>query len=276
MPDKKGFLSKLKGDGKKAGRNAGDMPSMSDFEDDPIDLESGTIKIDDAPPEHRFSTSEILKQEEVYAENALIKGQAEQIYILDLKPIFTAMGTSPGEKSALSLVRFCETLLSRAIGSKGTYNNLQDEQFLFQLVKIEMDGLLMASRIVNELGVNFLRGGFNAEELVSEVLGVVVAENALDENGRIIASKALASPRLERQESDDPDDDGPIWVPIGDVNEEEDVPEWSVAETTDRPAGQRVKRGPDRRRQKRRIAGPDRRENPKGCRESDDPNVSVW
>jgi hypothetical protein len=275
MADKKGLLGKLKGDGKKAGRKPGDMPSMSDFEDDSIDLETGTIKVDDAPPEHQISTSEILQEVEVTADKALIKGQAGQIYILDLNPIFNAMGTKPGEKSAQSLVRFCETLLARAIGSKGTYNNDHDEKFLFQLVKIEMDGLLMASRIVNELGVNFLRGGFNAQELVSDVLSVVDAENALDENGRIIVSKALAAPRLERQESDNPDDDGPMWVPIGEVKEEED-PEWSVAETTDRPAGQRVKRGPDRRRQKRPIAGPDRRERPYGRRGTDDPNVSVW
>ncbi len=276
MAEKKGLLGKLKSDGKKAARKPGDMPSMSDFEDDSVDLETGTIKVDDAPPEHQISTSEILQEVEVTADKALIKGQAGQIYILDLMPIFNAMGTKAGEKSAQSLVRFCETLLARATGSKGTYNNDNNEKFLFQLVKIEMDGLLMASRIVNELGVNFLRGGFNAEELVSDVLSVVDAENPLDENGRIIVSKALAAPRLERQESDDPDEDGPMWVPIGEVKEEQEEPEWSVAETMDRPASQRVKRGPDRRRQKKPIAGRDRRENPKGRRETDYPNVSVW
>lgn len=208
MAEKKGLLGKLKSDGKKAARNPGAMPSMSDFEDDSIDLETGTIKVDDAPPEHQISTNEILQEVEVTADKALIKGQAGQIYILDLIPIFNAMGTKAGEKSAQSLVRFCETLLARAIGSKGTHNNDNNEKFLFQLVKIEMDGLLLASRIVNELGVNFLRGGFNAEELVCDVLSVVDAENALDENGRIIVSKALAAPRLERQESDDPGDDG--------------------------------------------------------------------
>ncbi|MEK9678816.1 MAG: hypothetical protein VW169_10550 [Rhodospirillaceae bacterium] len=65
-------------------------------------------------------------------------------------------------------------------------------------------------------------------------------------------------------------------MPIGEVKEEEEEPEWSVAETTDGPASQRVKRGPDRRRQKKPIAGRDRRENPKGRRETDDLNVSVW
>jgi hypothetical protein len=276
MAEKKGLLGKLKSDGKKAARKPGDMPSMSDFEDDSIDLETGTIKVDDAPPEHQISTNEILQEVEVTAEKALIKGQAGQIYILDLIPIFNAMGTKAGEKSAQSLVRFCETLLARATGSKGTYNNDNNEKFLFQLVRIEMGGLLMASRIVHELGVNFLHGGFNAEELVSDVLSVVDAENPLDENGRIIVSKALAAPQLERQESDDPDDDGPMWVPIGEVKGEEEEPEWSVAETTDWPASQRVKRGPDRRRQKKPIAGRDRRENPKGRRENDYPNVFVW
>jgi len=108
-----------------------------------------------------------------------------------LNPIFKAIGTTAGEKPARSLVRFCETLLSRTIGHDGTYTCQDDQIFFFQLKKSDGDGLRMVSKIVNELGVQFLRGGFNAEELISEVLGVVDAADAMGEDGRIDPDNSL-------------------------------------------------------------------------------------
>lgn len=249
---------------------------MSDFGDG-IDLESGTISIDMSAPEEQISTQDILSSTEATAETSLIAGNTGKIYILDLRPVFKAMGATAGDKRASSLVRFCETLLSRALGSLGTYNNHDDEQFLFQLKKSDGDGLTMASRIVNELGVNFLRDGFNAEELASEVLGVVDAANALDSNGRIIAHKALAATRLQATDSEDPEDDGPVWLPMSSEEEEEEaLPEWQEVGVDERTAAERVKRGADRRARKLPIAGPDRREQNHGRRETDDPNVTVW
>tara|TARA_Y100000294_G_scaffold56012_1_gene53009 strand:+ start:1345 stop:1761 length:417 start_codon:yes stop_codon:yes gene_type:complete len=118
----------------KVKRASDGLPDIGDF-DDGVDLESGTITIDTSEPEETVSTSEILQETEADADSALIKGQAGKVFILDLKPIFKAIGASAGEKRAMSLVRFCETLLSRTIGHDGTYTCQDDELFFFQLKK---------------------------------------------------------------------------------------------------------------------------------------------
>ena len=183
---------------KKRNRDADGLSGAVELSDE-IDLESGTITVDTSAPETTVSTSEILQEKDAGAGDALIKGQAGKVYILDLKPIFKAIGTTTGEKPARSLVRFCETLLSRTIGHDGTYTCQDDEIFFFQLKKSDGDGLRMASKIVNELGVQFLRGGFNAEELISEVLGVVDAADAMGEDGRIDPDKSLQALSREQE-----------------------------------------------------------------------------
>ena len=252
---------------------SGGLPGTVEISDG-IDLESGTITIDTSAPEKTVSTSEILQEIDAGADDTLIKGQAGKVYILDLKPIFKAIGTSTGEKPARSLVRFCETLLSRTIGHGGTYTCQDDEIFFFQLKKPDGDGLRMASKIVNELGVQFLRDGFNAEELVSEVLGVIDAADAFGDDGRIDPDKSLAA--LTREQERDLELNR-IWAPSGETEEvEEAMPEWHEGVKDERPAGQRVKRSNQRRRKKWPIAGPDRRRKTKGRRDTDKSNASVW
>ena len=54
-------------------------------------------------------------------------------------------------------------------------------------------------------------------------------------------------------------------------------PEWIAVKTTDRPAGMRVKRGPERRGKfPNPIAGPDRRIIAHGRRQCDDPKIQAW
>ena len=260
--------------GKKRDRDADGLSGAIEISDD-IDLDSGTITVDTSDPEETVSTSEILQEKDAGAGDALIKGQAGKVYILDLKPIFKAIGTTTGEKPARSLVRFCETLLSRTIGHDGTYTCQDDEIFFFQLKKSDGDGLRMASKIVNELGVQFLRGGFNAEELVSEVLGVVDAADAMGADGMIDPDKSLQA--LSRDQERDLELNR-IWAPTGEVEEiAEATQEWSDGVKDARPAGKRVKRTDNRRKKKRRpIAGPDRRRKTRGRRDTDKSNASVW
>lgn len=191
-----------------------------------------------------------------------------------MNPIFKAIGTTAGEKPARSLVRFCETLLSRTIGHDGTYTCQDDQIFFFQLKKSDGDGLRMVSKIVNELGVQFLRGGFNAEELISEVLGVVDAADAMGEDGRIDPDNSLQA--LSRDQERDLELNR-VWAPTGEVEEViEAAPKWSEGVKDARPAGQRVKRTNQRRMKKRPIAGPDRRRKTRGRRDTDKSNASVW
>ena len=258
---------------KKRNRDADGLSGAVELSDE-IDLESGTITVDTSAPETTVSTSEILQEKDAGAGDALIKGQAGKVYILDLKPIFKAIGTTTGEKPARSLVRFCETLLSRTIGHDGTYTCQDDEIFFFQLKKSDGEGLRMASKIVNELGVQFLRGGFKAEELISEVLGVVDAADAMGEDGRIDPDKSLQA--LSREQERDLELNR-IWAPTGEVEEvAEATQEWHEGVKDLRPAGKRVKRDTQRRKKKRPIAGPDRRRKTRGRRDTDKSNASVW
>jgi hypothetical protein len=285
-----GFLDRIKKT--VAGDGNGGMNGV--VEDDGIDLETGTIKVDDSPPEVVISTAEVLR-ESTESESDVVRGNEGKVFVIDLGPFFEVMGTDPASKLARSLITFGENLLARIIGRSGTYTLHGDTAFLFRLTVDDVAGWKMASKIVNELGVQFLRDGFKPEEILPEVLAMVDEKDAYDADGNINVEKALEAriPYMEikivkdetgaewfYEEGFDPEKKkvDPEWQHDPNVDPDAEYnPEWDVDAEAIRSATSRVERGQERRKLKLKIQPEkNRRKNNHGRRDSDNPNTSVW
>lgn len=286
-----GFLDRLK---KTVVGNSQD--GMGGFvEDDSIDLDSGVIVIDDTPPDVTISASEVLR-ESTENESKEVRGTSGKVFVIDLEPFFKVMNTDMTSKLAKNLINFGENLLARAIGRSGTYTLNGQTQFLFRLSVDDVEGWKMASRIVNELGVNFLRDGFKPEEMLPAVLAMVDEKDAYNADGTINIEKALTAripyePEPERERDDsgpgwyygkgvDPESEkeGPEWSYEEDVDPDaEFTPEWGVDEDANRSKSVRVNRGPERRENEMKVdPKKDHRKSKHGRRDIDNPNASVW
>lgn len=250
--------------------------------DESIDLESGTIYIDDRIDEDRIvATSQVFEDaaltDERIAESKLAAGGGGKVFAFDLRPFFRAIGTKAGERSADTFTRFCENWLARAVGKNGAYEFDGAEFFFFKLDLPNAEAVNEAIEIVNEIGLQYLRDAFNPD-LVPQSIAPLDADKATDpETGKInrkLAFDALAGWRaihgtsLTKEQiidftSKDRPDEALTMVAI---------------EVADRPAAVRVQRGPDRRQRVRKIvSGKDRRVRKRGRRASDDTrNGAAW
>ena len=147
---------------KKKSKKSDDVMASIEL-DSSIDVESGTITIDDTPPEEMLSTSEVLRESEEGEGGSISHSVEDVVYVLDLKPFFKVIDAEKGSKGAFKLVSLTENLLARTIGRHGTYTCQDNEMFFFRLDSKDIDGWKKASEIVNELGNHFLRGGFKPE-----------------------------------------------------------------------------------------------------------------
>ena len=256
--------------------------------DDSIDLESGTIYIDDTiDPERVVKGSEVFDQKDDKPEDAAptsaptekkstIAGGGAKIFLLDLAPFFKAIGTKKGDRAADSFTRFAENWLTRCIGTGGVYELVDGDVFFFRLNMPNREAAKQAVQIVNDIGTQYLRDAYKADVMLQDILGAVDAGLAAGRNGRIDAGgardilkgwrtiegrKLAASEVLE-------------W---GHSKTREDLAGYMVPIQTGRKASERVQRGPERRKVAKAISGQDRRRRKHGRRESDKPGAkSVW
>ena len=267
-----GFLDRIK-------KTVQSDDGMGGFaEDDSIDLDSGTIVIDESGPDVTVTTSEILR-ESSKEESQEVRGNEGKVFVIDLGPFFNAMGTDPKGKLGKKLIMFAENLLARAIGRTGTYTFHGQTQFLFRLSVDDAEGWKMASKIVNELGTNFLRDGFNPEELLPEVLAVVDEAEAFDADGNINVEKALAARiPFEPEEVKEKDETSPEWYYEEGIDPDAVAnPEWDENTGGHRSVSDRVQRGPQRRQMGMKLdPNKERRKKKYGRRDADNPNASVW
>ncbi len=168
-------------------------------------------------------------------------------------------------------------LFAFTIEKLGTYESHKDEIFFCQLNVSEGSGKEALLTVVNEIGCHFLGTTFKPEAMLSQMLNIVEAEEAIDANGEIdpdVILKLIVSRFAADQTTD------PILVQIDgeDPGDQRDPdPEWFSVPGEERKAGQRVKRGLERRVRKRTIVkGKDRRLESDGRREVDDPKISSW
>jgi hypothetical protein len=253
----------------------GDIAEMDD--DDGLDIESGIIHIDDSETEQLLSTTDVLRESTDTSEASLVRGHGGKVYVLDLRPFFTAIHATPDSKLGQNLISFSENVLARMIGRRGTYTLHKDETFFFRLKVTEEEGWAEATKIVNDIGSHFLRDSYKAEEFEALVLGLVDSEDAMDENGNFNFDLALESKTGLSKDTAELAEGGPDWKPIGEDADEIDWSgKWEQKAHQSRPAGVRVQRGPDRRGTQGRIQFADRRKRSYGRRDSDDPNKSVW
>jgi hypothetical protein len=228
-----------------------------------VDLEKGVIYIGDLDERGTTSTEEVLT-DVGNADVTPISGGGAKVFILDLKPFFKVIGTERGERAATTLIRFCDNWLSRAVGKTGAYIYPGEAAFYFRLGLPNDEAARAAVKIVNDIGLQYLRDSFKPQ-MVEEVLATVDEAEVMDSKGLLDplkAEKIRLSGRTVRMKED--------WTVAGGFTQSkpEITAEWTVVQET----RVRVPRGPERRVKKRSIAGPDRRRRKYGRRSKDQPN----
>jgi len=270
------MLGRLLGKSKK--KRVSNDPLAAIELDDSIDLESGTIYIDDSIDLDRtVKTTEVFDQVAADDTRTRLAGGGAKVFILDLRPFFKALGTKKGESSALKFARFAENWLARSLGTGGMYEFIEGEIFFFRLNMPNHEAPAEAVKIVNDIGSQYLRDSFKSEHMLAEALGavdeaeatsdgVIDLRRAADVLGRwrAIGGKAkMAAVLFGGATEEKPEvDTMALLVPI----------------RAERPANQRVKRGPDRRAKKAAAyAGAEKRRRRHGRRATDDPrNGASW
>lgn len=179
----------------------GAMAESSGIEEG-VDLENGIIVVDDSPPERTIATSEILRRGD---DNPSKPGKpgAGKVFILDLGPIFETLGVAPKDRAGHNLGRFCDNILARSVARLGTYEAKGSDLFLFRLNMDDDRALRAAIAIVNEAGNYFLRDGFQAEDLVPQMVDAVDAAEATGPDGGIDVEKALDARSRRRRAAED-------------------------------------------------------------------------
>ena len=270
------MLSRLLG--KTTKRKPGSADALGGFEvDESIDLDSGTIYIDDTiDPERVVATSHVYAEADISEERTSIAGGGAKIFAFDLRPFFRAIGAKPGERSADTFTRFCENQLSRSVGPAGAYEFDGLEFFFFRLDLPNAEAVPEALRIINDIGLQYLRDAFNPDLVAQAVVPLDFAKSTNEKTGRIDRKAAFDALSQWR------DIHGKVLTEAHIVAASYDRDREKVLmieiEAADRPAAMRMQRGPQRRKKERKIVkGEDRRKRKIGRRASDDPrNGASW
>ncbi|MAF48698.1 MAG: hypothetical protein QGH73_05495 [Rhodospirillales bacterium] len=257
--------------------NSRTLPEPNDIDGD-VDLENGIIVVDDSAPEETVATSEIFREAPDGSDVPdKTKAGSGKVFILDMGPIFKALGVARKDRIGHSLVRFCDNLMARAVAGNGTYDSQGSDMFFFKLNMSDDDALRAAVNIVNQAGTHFLRGGFKAEDLIPQMIDAVNEAEAMGADGGIDPKRALGAQARRRRTAEDERLAKAARVLMPETKAPEHDPEWEVNSQTARPAGMRVKRGPQRRSsQPIPFTGTDRRTVPYGRRQSDNPKIQSW
>ena len=281
---KRGFLSTLKS-------KLGGEREFGDADDSDMDLEAGIIRVDDSAPTQLVSTSDVLDEEKGWN-----SGPGGHIFVVDLNPFFKAMQATSESRIAKSLITFSETLIGRTLEGRGTFRLVGKDKFFLRLNVPDAEGWSEASKIVNDIGVNFLRDTFNPEVYLPKVLSAVDPESAFDADGNFNAQSAWDARIFPEPETAEEKNLGAEWKPfsaqddLGGVfppptrewegkeieSPSADKPQWSAEEIKTRAASMLTERGPERRAKKLKVKSGERRKRPYGRRDSDNPNRSVW
>lgn len=271
------MLDKLLGRGaKKKRRPASDDPFASIELDDSIDLESGTIYIDDTIEEDKVvATTDVLKANTEVDPRSKLSVTGGKVFLIDLNPFFKSIGTKKGERAAQNFIRFCENWLSRQVGGTGAFEIVRNEIIFFRLGLPNREAAAKAMEIVNSIGQQYLRDAFKPT-LMPDLLGALDEADAT-RDGMIDADKAMIALEQWRKldyearrnlmangwvTAEKPPDGGAYLVPI----------------RAERKVSERVVRGPERRKKRTEpYDGPERRRRKYGRRASDDPrNGAAW
>jgi len=260
----------------------GDMPDDGiggPVDDDGVDLESGTIVIDDSTgPKEIVSTGAILREGFDHETDIFFKGFTGTVFVLDLNPFFDSIGTTSASRIGESLVAFAVNILDRELEGIGAYKNFKNEQFFFRLNKDDAEGWVMAAKAVNAIGEHFLRDAYEPDDMISELLATVDLNDLKGTDGEFDGDTALENKvSITSLEDAIKHSVEPLWEKLNHagVKGERNM-NWETETKEMRNALDQVERGPERR--QRKIDAPSRmeRRNNTGRRDSDNPNKTVW
>ncbi|MBT4938049.1 MAG: hypothetical protein HON14_02875, partial [Rhodospirillaceae bacterium] len=111
---------------------------------DGVDLDSGTIIIEETDPSEIVSTGAVLREGFDHETDIFFKGYTGTVFVLDLNPFFEAIGTTSTSRIGESLVTFTDNILTRELEGVGSFKNYSNEQFFFRLNKDDAEGWVMA------------------------------------------------------------------------------------------------------------------------------------
>ncbi|MDA0239206.1 MAG: hypothetical protein O3A84_04145 [Proteobacteria bacterium] len=249
--------------------------------DKDMDLENGIIRIDDTKSDRVVSTTDVLT-ENAGGDNKKIRGNGGKVFIISLLPFYETIGATPNSRMAHSLINFTETTLNRMVAGRGIFNIYANDRIFIRLNIRDAEAWAEASKIVNEIGMHFLRDAFNPEELLPEALAVVDEEDCFGDDGTFDYDKAFEARTVPKEMGANVVriDDSPAWSQVDRkrTGKKVSVAEKWATEAVEiaAPKKTRIKRGPDRRKRAVPFEGLDRRKNPQGRRDADDPKKKVW
>ncbi len=260
----------------------GDMPDDGmggPVDDDGVDLDSGTIVIDDSTgPQEIVSTGSILREGFDHETDIFFKGFTGTVFVLDLIPFFESIDIPKTSRIGESLIAFTENILTRELEGVGTFKNHNSEQYFFRLNKDDSEGWVMAAKAVNAIGEHFLRDAYEPDDMISELLASVDINDLKGADGHFDAETALENKvSITSLEDAIKHSVEPLWEKLNHagVKREKNM-NWETETKEMRHALDQVERGPERR--QRKIDAPSRMERRKGRgrRDSDNPNKTVW
>lgn len=248
------------------------------IDDDGVDLESGTIVVDDSGPQGIVSTGEVLREGHDHETDIFFKGFTGTVFVLDLNPFFDSIGTTSTSRIGESLIAFAQTILERELKGIGSFKNYSNEQFFFRLNKDDAEGWVMAAKAVNAIGEHFLRDAYKPDDMIAQLLASVDVNDLKDADGEFDGKTALenkvsiSSIQDAIQKSEEP-----LWEKLNRKGGSRSKNmNWETETKEIRDALKNVERGPDRRQKNIEAPAHMERRKIKGRRDSDNPNKSVW
>jgi hypothetical protein len=245
---------------------------------DGVDLDSGTIIIEETDPSEIVSTGAVLREGFDHETDIFFKGYTGTVFVLDLNPFFEAIGTTSTSRIGESLVTFTDNILTRELEGVGSFKNYSNEQFFFRLNKDDAEGWVMAAKAVNAVGEHFLRDSYEADDMISELLAAVNPEDLKGADGVFDGAKALENKMTFGSIAEAIKKTvEPLWETLKHNGVKHVAStEWETETKDMRDALEKVERGPDRRQKLIKAPAHMERRKTTGRRDIDNPNKSVW
>lgn len=249
------------------------------IDDSGVDLESGTITIEEVSDDEIVTTGDVLREGFDHESEAFFKGFTGTVFVLDISPIYNVIGTLPNSRIGASLVTFAETLLHRELHGIGTFKNHGDAHFFFRLNKDDAEGWNLAAMCVNEIGEHFLRDRYKPDDMLPLMVAAVEEGDLKGKDGEFKADYALERRKnqVDYEASQERKQREPEWEKLDRKKLERlQNREWQEEAVQMRAALDHVSRGPDRRKIKANHQGVEQRKQVKGRRDLDNPKQQVW
>ena len=200
----KGVMEAVFGGGSKNGKKAkGALAKQSGKSKDPAYNPSATV-----------DSTDVLYQD---------VGLYGKVFVLSLVEFYDAIGGRDG-RIAEGLPVLCETVFEDQLGADGSFTLVGEDQYIFQLPKLdERQQLLKSAKIIEIIGSKLLGENFLKSGKFKALLTAVGMDDLTDDNGNVSKNKvdhAVGMARNLPPEPSAPED--PVWLRLNYAGVDED------------------------------------------------------